>query len=1274
MPSHGLADQQDLLLWANSVAARTEFPRLIRRLILESGAVTPGAVKRVDVPAGEGVSSGGWDGVAIASQDTPYIPSRMSVWEMSVREDVNVKADSDYDKRTSLSDGTPTSECTYVSASLRRWTKRGDWAETRTQEGRWKEVRAYGVDDIEAWLEISPATHLWISEQIGLNPHGRRSAISWWTAWSSATVPVTPHQLVLAGRNQQANDLTNIASGSPRVVTIGGASQQECLAFIAAAARDAESENKNNSIGRAIFVDDLGAWRSLLASTKPLFLVPLGESLIADIDHTNPRHHIVVPVPLGGDPDITLPSVDTTIAAETLRETGLDEQRSLAVAQLARRSLLSARRSLASKPEMHRPPWAKSPADQISRGLLLAGSWLGNRSADQEIVSALTGHKHEQLQDRFNAEASGDDPFIAKVGAGWFLVSPFDAWLLIGSQISEGDLRTFEQVTEKVLTETDPALDRPSAERWTASLTGHVTQHSAVLRSGIASSLAYLGSLGGKINLPGGATGETWATHLVRRILKKANEDASCKIWASLHENLTDLAESAPDSFLEMTAAGLQGDNPPLSGIFQDAEGESHFFSAASPHTGLLWALESLTWSPDYFGSAVLNLARLTEVDPGGRLHNRPLRSLASVFHPLIPGKSVDEIRRLKVLDRLRKRYPSVSWDLMREILPGPSKSFHVPPRKPKLRDWEPKYDPALLDAYRSFIEAVVKRMLEDVGSDNSKWTNLFNDYPSLPPEQRSTIQNSLQERIGSGALEEAGRTSLWEEIRSLIARHRHYSDTDWALPEDELMKLEEILHRLATDRQIDRHVWLFTNGLPDLGNAARLENYEEYEKCLLSFRKEAIAELDTLGGLTLIQELSDAAESAWSVGWSLASATLGKYDSDILPSLLSVDAKPKAQGHGFFARRFQQEGWPWLEDLIARTELNAPQKGVLLQLSRSHPRSWELAEASGEEVFTEYWKAFQINGLGPDFEHLQEAARNLLKVGRFAAALDLTALYLKNLQAEQGIAEIIIEGLGSMLSGTSDPEVSIISSYEIENLLGYLEGCIPAVDAATVIRLEWSFLPAFTPSLNDSRKVMLLHKTLSEDPHFFVRMVEFAHSPASSEEVPAHTDEQARIAVNAYRLLNEWVTPPGVDPSGQIDVGSLERWISAAREGLETAGRLEVGVGYLGRVLSHLSEGPDGVWPHEDVRDVVEEHLDTATSAGLAAGFLGQRGLVSRSLDEGGKQERDLASKYREYANQLADEWPKLSACLRSLSEQFDYFARKEDEEAEHHKRGFEK
>jgi hypothetical protein len=60
MDQAGLATQQDLLNWANTTAARSELPRLICRLVLETDNVS-----LVDFPAGEGTVTGGWDGVSV---------------------------------------------------------------------------------------------------------------------------------------------------------------------------------------------------------------------------------------------------------------------------------------------------------------------------------------------------------------------------------------------------------------------------------------------------------------------------------------------------------------------------------------------------------------------------------------------------------------------------------------------------------------------------------------------------------------------------------------------------------------------------------------------------------------------------------------------------------------------------------------------------------------------------------------------------------------------------------------------------------------------------------------------------------------------------------------------------------------------------------------------------------------------------------------------------------------------------------------------------------
>jgi hypothetical protein len=70
VPKPGFANQQDLIRWAETVGSKHELPRLVRRLVLESGD----GVTTVDFPASEGTAAGGWDGVAKTTQDAAFVP------------------------------------------------------------------------------------------------------------------------------------------------------------------------------------------------------------------------------------------------------------------------------------------------------------------------------------------------------------------------------------------------------------------------------------------------------------------------------------------------------------------------------------------------------------------------------------------------------------------------------------------------------------------------------------------------------------------------------------------------------------------------------------------------------------------------------------------------------------------------------------------------------------------------------------------------------------------------------------------------------------------------------------------------------------------------------------------------------------------------------------------------------------------------------------------------------------------------------------------------
>ena len=59
------------LQWAGWVSGKCELPRLVRRLILETGR----GVVQLGFPAGEGIRAGDWDGTLVRAPEAPYIPT-----------------------------------------------------------------------------------------------------------------------------------------------------------------------------------------------------------------------------------------------------------------------------------------------------------------------------------------------------------------------------------------------------------------------------------------------------------------------------------------------------------------------------------------------------------------------------------------------------------------------------------------------------------------------------------------------------------------------------------------------------------------------------------------------------------------------------------------------------------------------------------------------------------------------------------------------------------------------------------------------------------------------------------------------------------------------------------------------------------------------------------------------------------------------------------------------------------------------------------------------
>jgi hypothetical protein len=147
--------------------------------------------------------------------------------------------------------------------------------------------------------------------------------------------------------------------------------------------------------------------------------------------------------------------------------------------------------------------------------------------------------------------------------------------------------------------------------------------------------------------------------------------------------------------------------------------------------------------------------------------------------------------------------------------------------------------------------------------------------------------------------------------------------------------------------------------------------------------------------------------------------------------------------------------------------------------------------------------------------------------------------------------------------------------------------------------------------------------------------------------------------------VLNSWRRPSGLDEQGTIDAHHLRSWVRRARLLLTDRDRADVGDQQVGQGLSGSPPRGDGVWPAEEIRELVEDLASRNLEIGLVLGVHNPRGVTRRGVYDGGAQEWVLADKYRSAANAVIDEWPRTGRLLNELAADYERQARREDAEA---------
>lgn len=1259
-----LVDRNDIERWADRFDSKGNFPTLISRLVR---ATTPLSTQ-VDFPSGSSAFIGGWDGVVNCDEERNNVPKGISLWEFGTESDSKGKADDEYDKRTADSLGYDKNECTFIFITPRYWKQKDKWRKEKLKEGKWKDIRVYDSSSIEQWLDTAAAVSRWFSSYISKYPSdGIITIEEFWKEWTLCDKGSLPASVITSGRKVESEQLLAFLTGPPGILAVQASSKDEAIAFIIASAKQFEEHHKEIFHSKSLVINNAANFRSIRINTSTLNLIARFEEPQILFAAAAEGHHVLLP--LGPDDKtnqkiIPLPTIDRDGQIKGLIEMGISTEDAEKFSKESGRNVTILKKLLGF-PE-NKAKWLKNENIREIIPALLIGRWNEKNKGDKEIIESLSEIKYEDYSSILLKWRDYEESPLIQIGETWRLTSPLDAWSNLSSYITRRDLELLSDNIKFALANGNPSVNLEEGAPKFAKFITRENAFSDWAREGLIQSLILIGQFGERFKISSLSTPQLWVDSIVQSLLSNAEEE----LWISLNSEMPLISEASPNSFFEATFQSLSKESMPIMAMFKEEDG---MLSPTSNHTGLLWALEGLAWMPEYIYNATSILLKLSTLDPGGRLSNRPLNSLIEIFKPWHHQTLADFNLRMEVLKKITSNEKEFGWKLLINLLPDNHGIAH-PTHKMRWRMFELKsnIDYSNIERFEAH-SYIVDLLLNIFDNSEEKFAQLIEEAENntLGPVERARILDFAEANYSN--LKQKDYVT-WHIIRKILSRHRSHTDVWWSLNEDELKRFEELYYKLEPDDTIQKYVWLFNTHWPEFpegnqfnGNAYE-KNHDFQQIKIDTARLEGLKKIIQQFGINKVKELAEEVKEIWALGDTLARIVV---DEDTVLSLAEMLNKEKDKLpfiYGFIYRKTLLNSIEWAFSLYDKLQNRSFSNKALAQIFVPLYQSkelWDFIASTNEEIKKEYWLSIQPHFYKISKEEKIAGITALIEYKRFFTAIDICSHFVNEVPTE-----IIIE----LLEKSATENASEISSYrgfEIGQLFESLDSRSD-VEQATLIQLEWLFLPILG-SYNASRSPKNLHEELAKNPVFFVDILKWVFIPKDSkllekERIGISDEAIQNRAKQGYQLLHSWKRIPGMDEDGVIDEVFLTSWVEKVRVLSEKVGRLEVADMQIGQVLAQYPE-KDLNWPPDIICSIIETINTKNIKNSFSIALFNKRGSSTRGVFDGGNIERGHADYFKKLGEKHKIKYPIVAEIFLQLAKGYLADAKKQDESAERDK-----
>lgn len=867
----------------------------------------------------------------------------------------------------------------------------------------------------------------------------------------------------------------------------------------------------------------------------------------------------------------------------------------------------------------------------------LFGSWDEKSKSDRELIERFTGKDYEIWISKIReVSLQPSSPISIKNGI-WSINERVKVWRYLGSRIFDVNLDTFKECAIAVLLEKNTKFELPPEERFSASIYGKGLKYSESLRKGISESLALLG------NYPEGLRNcslnkpELIVTSILRAVFKGAD----WILWGSLNNLLPNIAEANPSEFLEIVESVITEPSHPFKELFSQEEGGA---LGENYLTGFLWALEGLAWEEQYLVRVSVLLGELAAQDPGGNWSNRPLNSLKTIFLPWLPQTIAPLEKRKVALQIICNEVPEIGWELLLSLLPHRNQTS-IGSYKPLWRKVASKEiaNEVTKDEYITqtiiYADIVIKLAI----GDSNKLRKLIEYFNVLP---KSSVMEIIDHIISDGILmkPEEERVIIWSELVKFMSKNKESFENNSEIDSEVVSRIETATQKLVPTNPLNLYQEIFNYHAIDLleGN----QDWEAQELKIKKRRQQAIKEILNYGGVESICKFAKKVKEASEVGYALANLGEFHMECKIIPELLnSTDEKLLLLASGYISQKYYIQGWKWVDSI--NMQFWTPQQiGMFFTYLPFTAETWKRVNLLLPNMESCYWEKtsiapYQATG------NINVAVEKLIENKRASAAIYCMSVIVQKNQPLN--RELAFQAF--LLALSSNKQISTMDRYHFIKVIKNLQND-SLTDKNALLELEWLYLPLLDKEGGEPKT---LENELASNPEFFSQIIRLIYrSELQVDSKGEFTEQQKSIATNAYALLDNWKVVPGTQQNGVFSEEYFLKWFKEAKQQCQSSGHLKVALQHIGAVLFYSPSDSSGLWINRTVAKVLNEKHLKSMRKGFYTKAFNSRGAFW--VDPTGKQEFDLAKKYRNQADDIENAgYQRFATTIKSLAEYYE-------------------